>query len=271
METTTTVNQPWASAQPYMKDIYANAQNNYQNSMPSYYGGQTYADWSPQTIEAMQMMEHTARNNPIAEQAGLELGKTLNGQYLGDSNPYINTVVNDAAGDINQAVGSNFAKGGRFGSNAFVDTVADKVGDMSGNVRFQNYNAERQNMQRGLALAPQVQGMQYADAQQLGQVGQAYQGQTQLGIDEAMNRHNFEQNKDESALANYSSLISGLGSSGYGTTQSTSPTSGGSTGANIIGGGAMGYGLGEAFSDNKYAPWIGAGLGALGGGLGLFG
>lgn len=249
---------PWSGVQPYLKDVFRQAKKLYRTSRPDFYPGQTYSDLSPQTMAGLRGVQNAAASNPIDQYAALESAKTLGGGYLG-ANPYIDRVVDDVTGDIGSQVSSAFAKGGRFGSGAYMGTLADKVGKAAGDIRYQNYAGERENMQRALALAPQVQQMQYVDPMKMLAVGQTLEGQTQKGINEAMARHQFYQDRDEQALSQYNALLQG--GLPFSQTTSQTPTQGSSPLAGALGG---------AMAGSQVAGPAGALGGAVLGGLGLF-
>lgn len=52
---TTTQNTPWSGVQPYMTDVYSNAQRMYRGGGPGYYPGQTFAPMDPMQIASQQM------------------------------------------------------------------------------------------------------------------------------------------------------------------------------------------------------------------------
>ena len=51
---------PWEGQQPYLRDIFAQGQNLFNQGTPEYYPGQTVADFSPQTQLGLDMMTHRA-------------------------------------------------------------------------------------------------------------------------------------------------------------------------------------------------------------------
>lgn len=51
----TTSSEPWKGIQPYLTDIFQLAQNQYRNTAPQYYPGQTFAPMDPLQMGAQQM------------------------------------------------------------------------------------------------------------------------------------------------------------------------------------------------------------------------
>lgn len=268
MNTTTTTSNttPWAGQQPYLTYGFQQAQNNYQNQTPQYFPNQGWVDFSQPTLDGLGQTQGIANQNQVGFAGANEAFNTLSGQYL-DSNPYINDIVDRTTADVGNSVNSAFASGGRYGSNAHADTLSQSVADASAGIRYQNYGDERENMMRGLALAPQSDALQYAGADRLMGVGSALENKQYEVLQDDVNRWNFDQNQPDTQLANYMGLIQG----NYGgQTNSTAiaPEYGGSSGINALGGGMAGYSLGNSLSGGS--GWGGA-LGALGGGLlGLF-
>lgn len=257
---------PWSGVQPYMKDVFRQAQNQYRNGKPEYFPNQTYADFSPQTQQALQMQQNTALGNPLDQYASMEAQKTLGGGYL-NANPYLDQMADIAASKAQNAVSSQFSQAGRYGSPAMARATAEGVSNAVLPMYGQAYNQERENMQRSLALSPQVNQLQYQDPAQLANVGQMYENQTQKGINEDINRFNFYQNRDQDALARYNQMIQGGMNFSSGSSTSTQPLYGQSPLAGAVGGGLAGAGLASALEMST--PW-GAALGAGAGLLGLF-
>lgn len=266
MTTTTTTSNttPWSGQQPYLSYGFQQAQNNFQNNTPQYAPFQTWTDFSDQSLQGLGQMQGIASNNQLGFNAAQEANNTLTGGYL-DNNPYIDGVVDRVTGDVGSQVNSAFASGGRYGSNAHADTLGNAVADASSNIRYQNYNDERQNMMRGLALAPQADQLQYSGANQLLNVGNMLEAKENEALQDDVNRWNFDQNQPDQQLANYMGLIQG----NYGgQTNSTAiaPEYGGNPAMGALGGGLAGYSLGNALNSD-WGGYAGAGIGGL---LGLF-
>jgi len=92
-QTTTQESTPWEGQQPYLKDLFTQAQNMFNAGPQEYYPGQTVAPFSPQTQTGMDMMTERAINGSPQQNA---LGEYLRNQ-LGSQNLDPNSVF-DAAG-----------------------------------------------------------------------------------------------------------------------------------------------------------------------------
>lgn len=145
--TQTQKTEPWSGVQPYMKDVFRQAQSQYNSDLPSYYPDDTYLPYSQDTMQGIDMMRDISTNNPLPQAAGYDAFTTMTGGYLNE-NPYLDDAVSSVASDVQNSVNSSFAGAGRYGSNAHADTLADSVGDISAKMRYQNYGDERENMAR---------------------------------------------------------------------------------------------------------------------------
>jgi hypothetical protein len=155
-----------------------------------------------------------------------------------NSNPYMAQAMQAAVDPIYQrlerqtlpGIGSGAVAGGQYGGSRqgiaeglamsdanrlALNTTSQMANDM--------YSQNLDSMVKGLALSPQTMGLQTAPGQTLGAVGEQQRAMEQAGIDEAMQRHAFEQNAPWDTLAAYQSLIQGnYGGSGTTTGPGTS-------------------------------------------------
>lgn len=183
------------------------------------------------------------------------LGQSAADLYLGER----------GLGQQAMAQGGQLGLGGAQLANQMFGQGQDRMlsaGQGLGNLGMQGmgslgdiYGQQAQNQFRAASLAPQFQGMQYGDIDQMMRIGGMNEDQAQRLIDADRQRFQFGQQSPYDALNQYSNVIYGL-PAGYGTQSSSQP--GGSRLSGALGGAAAGSALG---------PW-----GALGGGiLGMFG
>jgi hypothetical protein len=107
-----------------------------------------------------------------AGQAGANeqyLSGTASGSML-ENNPYIDKMVQNAENDVADQTNRMFAAGGRYGSAAHQGTLADSLAKTSNDLRFNNYNQERD---RQLNAANAISGEQ---GNRLGLQGNAASG-----------------------------------------------------------------------------------------------
>lgn len=262
---TTSTSEPWGPSQPFYIEQLKRGDAAYQQAQGNqYFPGQTYANQSPETMQALNMTSQRARDgNPLVGQAqqavgGFAQGQGLldpnsqqyltnatNGQYLDPTqNPYWNT----AASDVTNRTNSQFGLSGRTGSGGHAMSLAHGLGDAAAGIYGNERNLQQQAaglLQSNLSgansmrlqaagMAPSLAAADYGDAAALASVGQQREGYAQQGIDEQMARYNYMQNLPFQNLNNYASSIQGLG--GLGGTQNSSSSEKTSSG----GGGAMG-------------------------------
>ncbi|GIK95806.1 MAG: hypothetical protein BroJett029_00150 [Alphaproteobacteria bacterium] len=264
--TTTTVQQadPWSKQQPYLEEVFREAQRLYQQPGPYYYPGQTTASFSPESELAMTAQAARAMSgSPLAAASGQEILGTLGGQYLNAGNPYFSGMVGRIANELRPRLDSQFAASGRYASGAHQEAATRALADAASSLAYQNYADERARMQQAAQLAPQLAQLDYADIAQLGAVGKAREQMQQALINEQIARFNFAQQLPANKLAQYSGLIQG----NYGgTTTTTAP----SESDGLLAGAKAGFGLAEGIF-NSTLPWpaglLTAGLGAILGGL----
>jgi hypothetical protein len=274
---TTTVQQadPWVAQQPYLRAGFQNALALYQNKSqwPQYYAGSTVAPLSADTQAALNFTRQRALSgSPLQAAAQRELTQTVNGAYL-NNNPYLSTAVQSALQPITRqyrdavlpGIEAQFARSGRYGSNAYQDNrarseaeLARAIGDVAGNLYYQNYRDERGVQDAAMRAAPAFAQADYADAERLAAVGTVYDNREQAALDDKVNRHNYNASLPQKMLADYMALIQG----NYGSSTSTISTpprqnplaqgiSGALTGLSV---GSMIPGMGSI---------LGAGLGGL--------
>ena len=110
-KSSTTVYQnayPWSGQQPYLKEIFGNAQSLYDSGglAPEYYPGNTLAPMDSATAKALGLQEQRA----LAGNAGMsaaqnQLASTMSGSYL-NNNPFSNPNTSPAFLSAYQAGGS---------------------------------------------------------------------------------------------------------------------------------------------------------------------
>jgi hypothetical protein len=155
-------------------------------------------------------------------------------------------------------------------------TFATALTDTAGKLAYQNYDAERARQEAAMGnignlygadyarqlqaaqLSPALAQADYADIDKLYQVGQAQESYQQAALADAMQRYNFQQNLPAAKLQSFLSAAYGA-PMGQQTTQPIYRN----TGANVLGGAALGSALGGGT--------LGAGIGAGAGILGLLG
>jgi uncharacterized membrane protein YebE (DUF533 family) len=265
---------PWAGQQPYLQGgegipgIFPEAANLYQNNPLQYYQGQTYAGLSPETEMSLQMQANRAMaGSPVTNAAQSELTKTIRGDYLdANNNPYLQAGSDAVLAKVLPQIDARFGASGRGQSGLAARAASQGATDALGGLALQNYNNERTNQMRGMMFAPQMAQQDYADAARLGEVGGVREDFSQQGINDAMQRFQFENMAPWQQLGLYNSMVQG----NYGgTTQSSQTMPRRSIGAGVLGGGLAGASAGALLGGANlgFSPMTGAIGGGLGGSL----
>lgn len=182
----TTRSEPWDAQKGYLQNIaFPQAQSLYENTSslaPDYYRGNTVADQSAYTKQAINMQGQRAlagddQYGSIANAAG-SLGYTLkdtdqsNNSGLtslnslagtnwnsGNSglsalnsmttavNPYSQTLLNQAIGQQTSQLNGNFSQAGRYGSGAHENAVADAATNLTNQFYSDAYDKQMQAAQ----------------------------------------------------------------------------------------------------------------------------
>jgi hypothetical protein len=214
---TTTKNELDPTVRPFVEYGLGEAKNLYQTQTPTYYPGQTFVSPSGQTQAALNLATQRALSgSPLTSGAIAQQTGTVGGQYLG-ANPYLEAALRPgqeaATRAYEQAISgtrSQAAGAGRYGSGAQTQleslsqqNLANALANQAGQAAYQNYAMERGLQQQAALAAPQLAQSQYADIQQLANVGKTAEGYSQAELQAAIDRYNFEQNKPYQKLAAY--------------------------------------------------------------------
>lgn len=235
--TTTATSAPWGPQQPFLERGLQRAEDLY-NRGPMKYPDQTLAAIDPRQTQAIELQAGRALSgSPVTSAANTNAAATLNGSFLDpSSNPYLSATYDQAAGKVRAGLDAQFSGAGRYGSGAHQAASGDALANLATQLYGGNYNAERTNQLRALALAPQTAQQDYTDIGQLAAAGDAAQGQQQNIINDQVNRFNFNQQAPYNQFAAYQQGVQG----NYGGSQTTS----------------------QPYFNNSTANFLGAGLGA---------
>ena len=232
--TSTTKSELDPTVRPFVQYGLEEAKTLYGAPGPDYFPGATYVSPSAQTEAALKAAQTRAMaGSPLSSAAQAQQLGTVGGAYLG-ANPYFEaamrpavstatTAYNDA---IKQALGSS-SMAGRYGSGAMADltgrankTLADTLAGRAGELAYQNYATERAAQQQAAFNAPQMASADYADIQQLANVGKTTENYQQTALQSAIDKFNFEQNKPYQKLQAYLGAAYGAPVGQVSTTQS---------------------------------------------------
>lgn len=231
----TTENRLDPIVRPYVQYGLEEAQNLYQNYTPEYYPGQTYIDPSTQTQAALQAAQDRAiGGNPLVPAAQQQQLSTIQGGNLG-LNPFFNQALQGAGQaatqqyyDAMQGVASQASQAGRYGSGAMQDlqsraskNLADTLVSKAGELAYTNYANERAAQERAIANAPAMAQADYADIQQLLNVGQTAEDYQREALQSDIDRFEFQQNLPYTQLQSFLSAAYGAPMGSVSTTRSS--------------------------------------------------
>lgn len=294
---TTTVQKadPWAGQQPYLQDIFQQAQQLYNagGMAPNYYPWQTVTGQSQWTKQALQMQADRAQNgSPLITNASNAMNNITTGQALAgnqglntlnqlsqEDNPYVDELYNRANQQAQSAINGNFSSAGRYGSGAHAAASADAANNLANEMygslwdkradaaasAGQLYNTAIGQQVVAGQTGQQLANQAYTDAAALSEAGGMMDDYNQQLINADIDRYNYNQQKALLALQNYNNMIQG--SYGGTTTTTGQQSNSGSTLGNVAGGALTGGGL--AYMLGASNPIIG-GAALAGGLLGLF-
>jgi hypothetical protein len=153
----TTTNEPAKWAKPYL----TGAASTIQNTVDSNQGhlDQMAGDMRGYLPQLGQMA--------FGQNAGLNAATgyatdVLGGKYLGEANPYLNQMVDTARGNTMDSINSNFAMGGRVGSDLHFEDLGRGMMQAETGLRYGDYQNERNQMTQAAGLMPGLNASQYA-------------------------------------------------------------------------------------------------------------
>lgn len=231
-DTRTTTNDPPAYAQPFLTSALNRAEEVYQTPR-SYFPGQTWVDFAPATLEALNRGEARAyAGSPLARSAkdfmgtalgggfinpaAAQLGETARGDFLG-GNPFLTAALQP----VRDRISGQFSGAGRYGSGAHAAAMTGALAP----VYAENYARERANQlaaQRSIgnlaqsdfqnrfaaaAAARPLADADYTDIGRLAGIGQAREQQTAKQLTDEMARFDFLQNLPQERLTNFINTV----------------------------------------------------------------
>ena len=258
--TQTTVSQsksePWSGQIPYLNQAFGLA-GTAANKPMSFFPGQTYAGFSPETEAALKGQTDLATGgSDVMNASGANLTKTAQGDYLNAGNPYFSQMADRIRGEIQPNIEGRWA--GTGGASAGMNRALGLgLGDAIGSLAYQNYGDERNRQMQTSLFAPSYENALFGRLGKLGEVGGIREDLAQQGINESMNRFNFDQMEPYQRAQLLMNIIGGnYGGTTEGTQTTTLPRR--SPGSTALGGALSGAAMGGS----ALGPW-----GALGGGI----
>lgn len=216
---------PWAGQQPYLTDLYRQAQTQFQAGPQQFYPGRTYAEASPTVYQA----ENLQRQAALA-QAGLGLGSIVPGfqqALMSPAQRFQDPMLQEAlAANLRpiEETGSRLLQQARRGAtqagqlggtrqaileSEVIKDITQKQADVASKMYGDVYGDVLRTQAATLGLAPSIMGTFAQPAATLGQVGAAETARAQQPITEAMRRFQFEQAAPSEALSRYANIVAG--------------------------------------------------------------
>ena len=182
------------------------------------------------------------------------------------TNARLEAQIDDALADDVNNVSSQYALGGRLGSDSFADSLGEGISSGIAPILAQNLQDDKRTQLAAITAAPGLLGADQALISQAAQLGGLARGVDQAALDAIAAQANQQNILDQNELNAYLSAA-GLGSGLFG---STTTQSGGAPSAlnQGLGGALAGAGLANTIGSAAFSPALGAGIG---GGLGLLG
>lgn len=219
----TTQNQLDPTVRPFVEYGLQESKKLYQSDTPQYYPYQTFVSPSQQTQTALQSAQNRAlAGSPLVTGAQQQLQNTISGANLG-LNPFFSQALQGAGQvattqfqDALKSIQSDASRAGRYGSGVMQDlqsraskNLADTLVNKAGELAYTNFATERNLQEQALRDAPALAQADYADIQQLLNVGQTAEDYQQKALESDIARYEFEQNLPYTKLQNYLSASYG--------------------------------------------------------------
>lgn len=217
---------PWAGQQPYLTDIFSQAQQQYQTQQPQYYPGQTVAQPTAATTQGQQMMLDAAggAQQTSAGAQGYNQMITSGALLNPASNPWLPAAAAGTVAPVYQqlmqstlpGIRNQFQGAGQMGGTR--DALAQGTAIGLTNQGALNTIANMYNTAYGQSLAagtaaqaaaPGLVGAAAKPSEMVSAVGTQQQQQAQANINADIARWNYNQTLPQQALSTYASMISG--------------------------------------------------------------
>lgn len=208
--TTTTTNEPWSGAKPYLTQGYQAAGRNILDRPTEFFPDSTVTPYSQETEAALGAQTNRAQaGSPLLRQSQGYTSDVLSGKAFAPGSPLMQGI----ASSVRPGVDSSFARAGRGGSP--LHTEALSRGMMAAMAPYMESAASR---------APGLAQADYADIDRLSQVGAARESKAAQELADKRERFDFAQNEPAQRTQAYNNIIAGLPSFGSSTSTSRNNT-----------------------------------------------
>lgn len=184
------------------------------------YTGQRFAGLTGAQEQGLGMIENRAMQGSQLQQ-GAE--SALGGFFNPQGNPYLDSMVNRAQGNVLGNANQAAARSGSFGNSGIAEQAGKQMGEIATSMYGNAYAGDRANALQAIGMAPGLSAAGYNDANQLLRAGQLRQDQAQQGMDFNFQQFQEQQNQPYKTLAAQAGVV---GAQPFGSS-STSTQSGG--------------------------------------------
>ena len=258
----------------------------YNQGAQEYFPGQTFANFDPNQTAGLQSQLDFAQQG-LPNQLG-QINQSY-GNALNAGSIFSDPSVMAGLGTIEDRANRNFSEnvlpqlrqqatgtGNQFSSKAEQSErlagrdLQGMISDAQGSFLGGQLASARGLQGNALGNAPNISQLGLLPGQTQFGVGQAFQGQNQLGISEDVNRFNFNQQAEGQNLNDYIARLTGISGAGGASSQTTNPGTSSNMLGSALGGAILGGGLynqfsgGGAVQPNFTQPAGANGAGALG-------
>jgi hypothetical protein len=163
-----------------LASAYTNKAINLSNQGFQPYGGQRYADLNTTQSLGIGMIQDRALNG------GQTLGAAEGalGQMIGGgSNPYLDSMVNKAQGNVLANANAAAARSGSFGNSGIAEQAAKQMSDVATSMYGGAYESDANRRLQAIGMAPQINAAGFDNANQMLRAGHMMQDQQQQNLD----------------------------------------------------------------------------------------
>ena len=240
-QTTTTqqVNTgPWQNQQPFLNNMFGEAQRIYDKGAPQFYPNTSVAQFSQPQWDALGQIKGMGAQSPLIPSANNLADKTMSGGFLDpSSNPWLKNTFNAGAEDVTRAyqtatapqTAAGFSGMGRYGSPGYrlasesnQMALGKTLNNLATDVYGGNYQRERDRQLSTMGGVGNLIQSSFLQPTALMNAGGMMRERDQALINEDKSRWDYNQNQEWQNLARFYQMIQGnYGQSG--TTTSTQP------------------------------------------------
>jgi len=245
---------PYIGQQPYLLDLYEQAQNQFQAGPQQFFPGQTYATPSDTVLAAEDMQRQAALAQselgmrsiiPGFQQQLMSPAQRFQDPMLQQSLQASLRPIEESGARLLQQARRGATKTGNLGGTRqgileaeVIRDITQKQADVASKLYGNVYGDVLRTQAATLGMSPSIMSTFAQPAQTLAQVGASETARAQQPITEAMQRFAFEQEAPGEALNRYAQIA------GTNILPPTTTSSGGPGGPGALAGGLGGAGLG---------------------------